>query len=194
MENDRSLAEVLRALIDDAELGANNVAREIVINDLRKVTKKARQTKRERLRAVELLAGQASPLKPISLEGADLNEVSLRGADLGGSRLTRAQLRKADLTQADLSFSWLNEVDLRGTLLVAANLRAANLNDADLTGADLTDADIRLARLRNVRWSTETSWPDKSVASWVYSRSARLGRGRYIIRPVGMQVPAPVRN
>lgn len=114
------------------------------------------------------LAGQN--LVGLRLAGADFARADLSGANLATSDLNRSNLARADLHEANLT-----EVSLRGSylgperILDAADRRGADLTGADLTGADLTGADLShanlegatltSARLADVYYDGDTTWP-----------------------------------
>jgi uncharacterized protein YjbI with pentapeptide repeats len=116
-------------------------------------------------------------------EHTDLSDANLSSANLSGSILIRAILRKANLSKANLLLAYLRSADLGGADLRSADLRGADLSGANLIGADLSSADLsnanlngvnlsgffcrddgcRSANLKNIKWNSETKWPDKEA-------------------------------
>jgi hypothetical protein len=117
------------------------------------------------------------------LAGAVLDEAVLVGTELNAAHLPAASLRDADLSEASLRGAVLRDADLMG-----ARLSQAVLDFADLHGCDLTDADLgmvvgtlNLERLRGVKWSTNTRWPQSQpgLGPEVLRNSVRIAPGVY---------------
>jgi len=90
-----------------------------------------------------------------NLLGADLSDADLRGVDL-----TNANLINADLINANLRGADLRDANLRGVDLTNANLTNASLRGANLRGADLSDANLTGTALRDIKWNSDTIWPE----------------------------------
>ena len=118
-------------------------------------------------------------LSGANLDGSDLSGANLSMADLSGADLDRANLSGADLSGADLDRANLSGADLSGADLSGADfseatLNVALLNGADLSGADLSGAKLFGAFLKDIKWNSETVWPDKSIFSKVHYISEEL--------------------
>ena len=99
-------------------------------------------------------------LQEVKFKNSILSEANLTKANLRGASLVGTNMRQAVLVNADLTFAYLKE-----TLLVEADLRKADLGNAylvevSLHGADLREANLEKTRLKNVRYSSETKWPE----------------------------------
>jgi hypothetical protein len=93
------------------------------------------------------------------LEQTDLQGTNLYGANLSGANLSGAYLDSAVLLMANLEGANLEEVyDLGGAVLLGANLEGAHLEGANLKGANLKGAN-----LEDIKWISNTVWPDKST-------------------------------
>ena len=72
-----------------------------------------------------------------------------------------------DRSKLNLAFSKLNGANLAfanfaGTNLSFANLTGADLKEANLSGANLSGANFIGSDLKDIKWNSETIWPDKS--------------------------------
>ena len=95
--------------------------------------------------------------------GANLRKANLYGANLYGANLFAANLSEANLFGANLKWANLNEANLKWANLSEANLFGANLSEANLSEANLSEADLYGANLEDIKWNSETVWPDKSA-------------------------------
>jgi uncharacterized protein YjbI with pentapeptide repeats len=94
----------------------------------------------------------ASVLKELQLQqadlgGADLSYVNESSVQFHEANLMGADLMRAELRKADLSFAYLQQADLRRAILPSAHLHRATLSGANLQGADLSGADFSGAQL-----------------------------------------------
>ena len=87
----------------------------------------------------------------------NLQWAELQGADLFGANLQGAKLLWANLFGANLLWAKLEGSDLSGANFTGANFTGANLSGANLSGANLSGAN-----LKDIKWNSETVWPDKS--------------------------------
>ncbi len=103
-----------------------------------------------------------SDLSNANLSRANLSRANLFRANFYKAQLKFADLTKADLTQAELTVTDLTQAELKFANLSKANLSHAYLSGADLSGADLSQAQLFFANLKDIKWNSETVWPDKS--------------------------------
>jgi len=111
---------------------------------------------------------QGANLELAYLSDADLLVAKLQGANLelanlSDAKLYRANLELANLELANLSDANLYRANLLGANLSDANLLGANLLGANLSGANLQGANLEEADLKDIKWDSETVWPDKSA-------------------------------
>lgn len=102
-------------------------------------------------------------LSQANLSQADLSRAFLSRANLYGANLLQAKLKGANLLWADLSKAELQWANLYGADLSTAELQWANLYGADLSQAKLKGSNLSWADLQNIKWNSETVWPDKSA-------------------------------
>ncbi|MER5936293.1 pentapeptide repeat-containing protein [Streptomyces sp. NPDC001928] len=141
------------------------------------------------------------------LAGAVLDDAVLAGAELNAAHLPTASLRAADLSEASLRGTVLREADLTGAQLWRAVLDFADLHGCDLTGADLGTVvgTLNVDRLRGVKWSTETRWPESqpglgpevlrnsvSIAPGIYQVGDEDSRDRTVDLTPSPRTPSPV--
>jgi uncharacterized protein YjbI with pentapeptide repeats len=116
---------------------------------------------------------QEAELQEAELQEAELQEANLQFANLQKAKLQKAKLKGADLRGAELQEAKLQETNLQFAKLQGANLQFAELQGADLLIAELQEANLQFANLQfaklkgadlqNIRWNSETVWPDKSA-------------------------------
>lgn len=92
---------------------------------------------------------------------ANLYETNLYGAILSKAYLSKAILCGANLFKTSLSKAILHRANLEEANLEGANLKGANLTGANLEGANLDEANLNGAELQDIKWNSETVWPDK---------------------------------
>jgi len=115
---------------------------------------------------------QGAYLREANLQGAYLQEAYLQEAKLLAANLPKANLQGANLQGAYLLWASLREANLQGANLERANLERANLQGANLERANLLGAylqianlewaNLKWANLQDIKWNSETAWPDKS--------------------------------
>ena len=106
---------------------------------------------------------QFARLQWAQLQWARLQFARLQGADLKWAELQEADLFAAKLQEADLFAAKLQGAKLQGAELQKATLISANLEGANLEGANLEFAFLQWADLKDIKWNSKTTWPDKSA-------------------------------
>ena len=104
-------------------------------------------------------------LRGADLTRARLGHAHLAGANLGRTKMSRSWLTgsnlvEADLYKADLRRAWLTGADLSRAHLREADLTGAGLINADLSGSHLVDATLSEAKLRDIKYTDDTTWPE----------------------------------
>jgi uncharacterized protein YjbI with pentapeptide repeats len=102
-------------------------------------------------------------LSGADLSGANLEFAKLKGANLAFAKLKGANLLFVKLEGAELTGAKLEGANLRWAELKGANLTGAKLEEANLENAELQGAELQGANLKEIRWDSETTWPDKSA-------------------------------
>ena len=101
---------------------------------------------------------ECADLLMANLSGANLSDTKLQGANLVMANLQDTKLQGANLVMANLQ-----EANLQGAILTWAYLQEAELQGANLEGANLFIAELQGANLEDIKWNSETVWPDKSA-------------------------------
>ena len=154
-EQEQSITELKKNLINDAGSQVNEVARRAI----------------ERIRERNWLLGEQGILQNADLSQANLQDANFGGvylfnadafstANLRSTELDHAILTDAKLTVVDLSWAILFNTDLRGANLSYSQLSNATLSNSDLRGADLSHANLHLANLDDIVIDETTTLPD----------------------------------
>jgi uncharacterized protein YjbI with pentapeptide repeats len=159
-------AELERANLQGANLqGAELERANLIRANLIRANLQGAELERANLQGANLQGAnlQGANLQGAYLQGAYLQGAELQGAELQGAYLQEAYLIRAELQGAYLVGAYLQGAELRGANLQGANLITANLQGANLQGANLRGAYLVGAELKEIRWDSETTWPDKSA-------------------------------
>ena len=161
-----SRADLSGARLEGAKLSGANLERaDLRGANLKEADLKGANLIRADLQKANLLWAELQEAKLLwaNLEGANLQGANLQGANLSLAKLLWANLQGAELQGAELQGAKLEGAELQGADLSGANLSLAKLEGANLEGADLSGAKLSLANLKDIKWDSETVWPDKSV-------------------------------
>ena len=99
-----------------------------------------------------------------ALDSSNLEDADLQGADFEGATLEDTNLKNANLKNADFVGAFLIKTNLQGANLqnvsfFNARIQNVNMEGADLRGAKLSGSFWGSAKLKGVKYDSNTVWP-----------------------------------
>lgn len=133
-------------------------------------------TEEENKRLIEFMENKyPNNVEGLLLVGKPSKDLVFKGANLSGSFLVNENLSKATFERSNFTDAIFSGANLEGASLVGtdfskaclfhvnlkgADLSETNLEDVDLGASDLSGANLSGAKFTNIRYSSQTVWPE----------------------------------